>query len=236
MRETSIIVDDVSKNHTINNEGDKDTQSITFKDGITIALKCCYTLMSFETSILTEHEIQTLPTYDIVMEGWDPQMYYDGINDDLSIMSGKSVPDSGEDTFSVDNQTLLEDIPDNKFIELPDKMKEYIAYDPTSNTNLSSYHSGEQSFISYFINVNIDAVFEKPNTADSYDKDSNDKTTKFYEIKSYYENINYWHEDNHDIWYDLVSSGEPTDDIKNHLDTKGSKEELTKDINSQTDK
>ena len=103
MRETGIIVDDVSKKHTINNEGDKGTQTITFKDGITIALKCRHTLMSFETSIPTEHEIQTLPTYDIAMEGWDPQMYYDGINDDLSIMSGMSVPDSGEDTLSVIN-------------------------------------------------------------------------------------------------------------------------------------
>ena len=93
MRETDIIVDDVSKNHTINNRDEKGTQSITFQDGTTIALKCCHTLMSFETSIPTEHEIQTLPTYDIAMEGWDPQMYYDGMNDDISIMSRMSVPD-----------------------------------------------------------------------------------------------------------------------------------------------
>ena len=118
-------------------------------------------------------------------------MYYDGMNDDLSIMSGMSVPDSGEDMLSVANQTLLRDIPDDKSIELADKIKEYIDYNPTNNTNLSSYHSGEQSFISYFTNVDVDAVFEKPNTADPHDKDSDDKTTKFYEVKSYYENMNY---------------------------------------------
>ena len=74
MRETGIIVYDVSKKHTINNEGDKGTQSITLKDGITIALKCHHTLMSFETSIPIEHEIQILPTYAIAIEGWDPQI------------------------------------------------------------------------------------------------------------------------------------------------------------------
>ena len=72
MRETGIIVDDVSKNHTINSKGEKGTQSITFEDGTTITLMCCHTLMSFETSIPTEHEIQTLPTYNIAIEGWDP--------------------------------------------------------------------------------------------------------------------------------------------------------------------
>ena len=71
-----------------------------------------------------------------------------------------SIPDSGEDILLVITQTLLEDIPDDKSIELPDKIKEYIDYNPTSNTNLSSYHSGEQSFISYFTNVDVYAVFE----------------------------------------------------------------------------
>ena len=116
--------------------------------------------MPFKISIPTEHEIQTFPTYDIVMERWDPQIYYDGMNDDLSIMSGISVPDSGEDMLSVVNQTLLEDISNDKSIKLPDKIKEYIDYNPTNNTKLSSYHSGEQNFISYFTNVDIDALFE----------------------------------------------------------------------------
>ena len=47
----------------------------------------------------------TLPTYDIAMENWNPKMYYDGMNDDLSIMS---VPDSGEDKVNAVNQLLLE--------------------------------------------------------------------------------------------------------------------------------
>ena len=130
----------------------------------------------------------------------------------------------------------MEDIPDEKSIELPDKIKEYIDCNPTSYTNLSSYHSGEQSFILYFTNVDLDTVFEKLNVSDPYDKDSDDKTTKFYEAKSYYENMNYWYEDDHGIWYISVSSGEPTDDIKDHLDTKDSKEEPTKDTNSEADK
>ena len=143
MRETDIIVDDVSKHHSINNEGDKGTQSITFKDGTTIALKCCHTLMSFKTSIPTEHEISTLPTYDIAVEGWDPQMYYDGVNDELSVMSGMLVSNSGEDITAVINQTLLKDIPDDKSVELPPSIKEYIDYNPTSDTNLSSYHTSQ---------------------------------------------------------------------------------------------
>lgn len=106
-------------------------------------------------------------------------------------MPGISVPDSEEVTLSVVNQKFVEDIPKDKSIELLSKMKEYIDYNPTSNTNLSSYHSGEQSFISYFTNVNVDAVFEKPNVADPYDKVSDNKTTKFYKVKSYYKNMNY---------------------------------------------
>ena len=37
--------------------------------------------MVFITTIPTEHEIATLPTYDIAMENWNPQMYYDTMND-----------------------------------------------------------------------------------------------------------------------------------------------------------
>ena len=103
MREIGLIVDDVSKHHVANKSGIKGTQSIVFQDGTTVALKCKHTLMSFTTTIPTEYEIASLPTYDIAMKEWDPQMYYDGINDDLSIMSNISVPehDSGEDTIDV---------------------------------------------------------------------------------------------------------------------------------------
>ena len=100
----------------------------------------------------------------------------------------------------------------------------------------SSYNSNEQIFNSFFSNIDVDAVFEEPNIVDPYDEDADDKTTRFYEVKSYYENLNYWHDDDQDIWYDSISLEEPTDDINYHLDTKDSKEEPTKDINIQTDK
>ena len=67
--------------------GDKGTQSINFDDGTVIPLRFQHTLMVFNTTITTEHEIKTLLTYDIAVENWNPQMYCDGMNDDLSIMS-----------------------------------------------------------------------------------------------------------------------------------------------------
>ena len=73
MREIGLIVDDVSKNHIANSDGTKGTQSIVFRDGAKVALKCRHTLMSFITTIPTVSEILSLPTYDIAMEGWDPQ-------------------------------------------------------------------------------------------------------------------------------------------------------------------
>ena len=88
-----MIVDDVSKNHIADATGRKGTQSIVFKDGTTVDLKCRHTLMSFHTSIPTQQEIANLPIYDIAMEDWNPQRYYDGMNDDLTIISS---PDSGE--------------------------------------------------------------------------------------------------------------------------------------------
>ena len=48
-------------------------------------------------------------------------------------------------------------------------------------------------------------------------------------------NSNYWHDDDHDIWYDSISSEEPTVDINDHLDTKNFNEKPTKDINDQAD-
>ena len=41
--------------------------------------------MSFHTSIPIQQEIANFPVYDIAMEDWFSQRYYDGINDDLSI-------------------------------------------------------------------------------------------------------------------------------------------------------
>ena len=47
--------------------------------------------------------------------------------------------------------------------------------------------------------------------------------------------MNYWHDDDHDIWYDSLSSEEPTVDINDHLDTKNFNMKPTKDINDQAD-
>ena len=46
----------------------EDTQSIVFKDGTIVNLKCRYTLMLFHTSIPTLQKITNLPIYDIAME------------------------------------------------------------------------------------------------------------------------------------------------------------------------
>ena len=62
-------MDDVSKNHIANSNGTKGTQSIVLKDGTKVALKCRHTLMSFTTTIPTQSEIISLPTYDIAIEG-----------------------------------------------------------------------------------------------------------------------------------------------------------------------
>ena len=36
--------------------------------------------MSFHTFLPTQQEIIILPSYDIAMEGWDPQKYHDRMN------------------------------------------------------------------------------------------------------------------------------------------------------------
>ena len=232
MREMGIIVDDVSKHHLSNIHGDKGTQSINFNDGTIIPLKCRHTLMVFITTIPTEQEIATLPTYDIAMENWNPQMYYDGMNDDLSIMS---FPDSGGNQISAVNQLLFEDTHDDITIELPPTILDYIDYNHSDSSESLSYNSSEQIFNSFFSNIDVDAVFGEPYTVDPYDEDADDKTKRFYEVKSYYENMNYWHDDDQDLWYDSLSSGEPNNDINDHLDTKDFNKKPTKDINDQTD-
>ena len=80
-------MDNVSKNHNIDIKGKKGTQSIIFKDGTTVNLQCMYILMSFHKNIPTHQEITKLSIYDIAMEDWNPQTYYDGMNDNLSIIS-----------------------------------------------------------------------------------------------------------------------------------------------------
>ena len=97
-------MDDVGKNHIIDVTGRKVTQSIIFKDSTTVDLKCRYTLMPFCTSKPNQQEITNLPIYNIVMDDWDPQRYYDWINDDLSIMSSQ---DSGEHNQHIVNSSVV---------------------------------------------------------------------------------------------------------------------------------
>ena len=104
IRELGVIVDDVSKSHTADITGRKGTQSIRFKDGTIVDLKCRHTLMSFHTYIPTLQDIANLPIYDIAIEDWNPQRYYDGMNDDLSIMS---CPDSGKHNgYNINSQVV----------------------------------------------------------------------------------------------------------------------------------
>ena len=85
-------------------KGNKGTQSITFKDGTKVDLRCRHTLMSFEISLPTQLEIATLPTYDIAIDEWNPQQYYDGMNEDISV---KSLPDSiGNDECIINSSTI----------------------------------------------------------------------------------------------------------------------------------
>ena len=60
--------------------------------------------MSFHTSIPTQQEIANLPIYDIAMKDWNPQRYYDGMNDDLTIMFS---PDSGEYNEHIVNSAMV---------------------------------------------------------------------------------------------------------------------------------
>ena len=84
------------------------------------------------------------------------------------------------------------------------------------------------------MNADIDSIVDLPHNVDPHDDDTEEKTNKFYEVKSYYENMNYWDDNEEDIWYDTLSSGGPTTDINDHLDTKVNKP--TKDIDNQVDK
>ena len=96
--------------------------------------------MSFHTSMPTQQEITSLLIYDLAMEDWNPQTYYDGLNDDLSIMSS---PDSGENDQHIVNSSVITNSEilseyenDAKSIELQPEILEYIDYnnptlDPT---------------------------------------------------------------------------------------------------------
>ena len=140
IRELGIIVDDVSKNHQIDLTGNKGTQSITFKDGTKINLRCRHTLMSFKTSLPTQLEIATLPIYDIAIDEWNPQQYYDGMNDDISV---KSLQDSiANDKCIINSSTIDFSMDDDISMKLSPAILEYIDYNSDTSTNLS-YNSNE---------------------------------------------------------------------------------------------
>ena len=71
-RDHGLIVDDCHEIHykSINEKG---TQTITFDDGTTIDLLCRSALMSFESTIPTLQEVNTLPSYEIISEHWNPK-------------------------------------------------------------------------------------------------------------------------------------------------------------------
>ena len=77
MREMGIMVDDVYTFNLKRLMGTLGTQSLVFKDGTTVGLKCKSTLMTFNTTIPTMEEVENLPKYHIAFENWDPQRYYD---------------------------------------------------------------------------------------------------------------------------------------------------------------
>ena len=87
MQENDIIVDDVFKRHIKSHNGEKGTQSIAFKDGTCMLLKCKHTLMSFHTSKPTMKEVETLPTCDIAIENWNPLSCHEAMGDDVSVTS-----------------------------------------------------------------------------------------------------------------------------------------------------
>ena len=80
MRELGIIVDDIHARHEKGPMGTLGTQSLIFKDGTIVDLKCKSTLMAFNTTIPTMEEVENLPKYQIAFKNWNPQRYYDELD------------------------------------------------------------------------------------------------------------------------------------------------------------
>ena len=103
MREMGIIVDDVHTKHAKDITGTLGSQSITFQDGTIVNLKCKSTLMAFNTSIPTMDEINSLPTYQIAFENWDPQRYYDDADMDKIAISNLQEKNNTKATLFLSN-------------------------------------------------------------------------------------------------------------------------------------
>ena len=91
-------------------------------------------------------------------------------------------------------------------IDLQPEILEYIDYNPIISSD-SSYDSREQLFNSFFTKIDLDVIVDLPHNVDPMDEEAEDKTTKFYEEKSYFENLNYWDNKDHDNWNNKLSSG-----------------------------
>ena len=72
MREMGFIVDDVHARHVKGPMETLGTQSLIFKDGTIVNLKCRSTLMAFNTTIPTMEEVENLPKYQIAFKNWNP--------------------------------------------------------------------------------------------------------------------------------------------------------------------
>ena len=68
MHEASLIVDNVSKRHRVDDNGILGSQTITFTDGKSISLFTKATLMMFTTELPTLTKYETFPVYDIGIE------------------------------------------------------------------------------------------------------------------------------------------------------------------------
>ena len=79
MREVGIIVDDVSQSHDIDTEGNKGTQTITFKSqGYEIGLVVKGALMTFEMmDPPTDADIAKYPVVKISDPNWNPDKHHD---------------------------------------------------------------------------------------------------------------------------------------------------------------
>ena len=81
MRELGIVVDDVHVDHPRSNIGEKGSQCIEFEDGTIVDLVCKSASMTFNIEKPTEEEVYNgkIPIYDISVNTWNPQQYYDDV-------------------------------------------------------------------------------------------------------------------------------------------------------------
>ena len=79
MREMKLLVDDVSRRHVKDEDGNYGTQSIQFPDGCILPLSVMSALMTCNAvkPTMDDYTEQHLPVYDIAHENWTPSIHYD---------------------------------------------------------------------------------------------------------------------------------------------------------------